>query len=149
VADDKYKEKKYRRPDGSTYMQAMGPRSERDVEVKDASASAPAPAPTPAPTPTPGTTPARQTSRTKSGRTIAEVAERSAQAAADEATAEAKHTEVIAPYLGKKIEQQEGGLGGRAAREAQKRSELPADKAGDAVAEDAEKKKKKKENGGY
>jgi hypothetical protein len=147
VADDKYKEKKYRRPDGSTYMQAMGPRSERDVEVKGASTSTS--------TPATGTTPARQTSRATSGRTNTEVAEINAQAKADEATARAKHTDVIAPWVGKKIEQQEGGLGGRAKREAevarkkQKDSDLPADKAGDAIAEDAEKKKKKNPNGGY
>jgi hypothetical protein len=147
VADDKYKEKKYRRPDGSTYMQALGPRSERDVEVKGA--AAPKPEASPSPSPSPGPT-ARQTSK---GPTTADVVGKSAREKADEATAQAKATEVLAPWKGKKIEQQQGGLGGRAAREAQKRSELPADKAGDAVAEDAEKKKKKKNNpnsnGGY
>lgn len=134
--------KKYRRPDGSTYEQYGGPKSAQDVEVAE---KKPTPAASPSPSPSPGPT-VRQTS---SGKGASDVYKRQAQEAADEAVSTAEITEKIAPWLGKKAEQQEGGLGGRAAREAQKRSDLPADKAGDAVAEDAEKKKKKNPKGGY
>ena len=135
------KTKKYRRPDGSTYSQYGGPKSAQDVEVSES----PAPGASPSPSPTPGA-PSKTIRQTASGaRTSQEHVDRAAAVAADEATARAKATEVIAPWLGKKPEQQEGGLGGAAARAKQKKMDMPADAAGDAMAEDNDKKKKKKE----